>query len=59
MEKNKFGIILPTALGYDINIALLKGDTQLLFSKLSSYLEDNGLDPHDAAAILLKSAKQN
>ncbi len=53
MGKNEFGIILPTALGYEINIALLKGDTKTLFTRLVSYMEHNDLNRQDAASILL------
>jgi len=59
MGKNEFGIILPSKLGYEINIALLKGDTKVLYAKLASYMEQNDLSLQEAVSILLSSSKKN
>lgn len=55
MEKNEFDIILPSALGKEINIALMKGDVDSLFSLLADYLDNNNLSHQDAASVLLRS----
>lgn len=57
MEKNEFGVVLPCALGRDINIAMLKGNPEQLFSLLTSYMEQNEFSLQKAASILLEPVK--
>ena len=59
MKKNEFGVILSSELGREINVALLKGNTDELFSALASYMRDNDFNLQEAASILLRTSKTN